>query len=343
MPAGGPAGVRRGQLIGGGNMKAVVYERYGGPEVLEIKEREVPAVKKGMVLIKINATALNSADIRLMKADPFLARTYSGILKPKHDKQVLGSDVAGVIESACPGAIRFKPGDAVFGSIFKTGMGGLAQYAAADENDLALKPLNLSFEEAAAVPMAAKAALHAIRDYGKVKQGERVLVYGASGGVGTFCVQIAKHYGAEVTAVCSGRNEEQAKKIGADYVINYEKEDFTRQNKKYDVIIGVNGYRALSDYKGALNPGGRYVMAGGDNRQIFDALLKARWVFMGSGKKASVVGSYSDRDDLDILKKFSEEGSIKPVIDRVFDFQDTVEAVKYLETGHAKGKVVIKI
>ena len=238
-------------------MKAIVYTEYGSPDVLHLKDVEKPVPADDEVLVKVHAVSVNAADLHLLRADPFLIRLSSGFLKPKHT--ILGSDIAGRVEAVGSNVTQFKPGDEVFGDISACGWGGFAEYVCVRENALVLKPTNLSFEQAAAVPMAAVTALQGIRHAGQIRPGQKALINGASGGVGTFAVQLAKSFGAEVTAVCSTRNLETARSIGADHVIDYTKEDFATNGQQYDLILAANGDRSISDYKRALSPKGVYV------------------------------------------------------------------------------------
>jgi NADPH:quinone reductase-like Zn-dependent oxidoreductase len=258
-----------------------------------------------------------------------------GLFKPKNTR--LGADIAGRIEAVGKTVKQFKPGDEVFGMV----RGGFAEYTCSPEDALVLKPVNLSFEEAAAVPMAGVTALQGLRDEGKIQLGQKVLVNGASGGVGTYAVQIAKMYGAEVTAVCSTRNLDQARSIGADHVIDYTKEDFTKSGKHYDLIFAANGYHSLSDYKRALTPKGIYVMAGGSKAQIFQAMLMGSLMSEKGGRKMGGVGAKRSQKDLAILKELLEAGRIVPVIDKRYPLSEAAEALRYLGEGHARGKVVI--
>lgn len=320
-------------------MKAIVFEKYGPPDVLELKEIEIPRPKENQVLIKIFAASLNAYDWHMLTAQPFLVRTMGGgFLRPKNP--FLGADIAGRIEEVGSAVEQFKVGDEVYGDI---GHGGFAEYACARENKLALKPTNLSFEEAAAVPMAGMTALQGLRDKGGLQPGQKVLIYGASGGVGTFAVQIAKVLGAEVTAVCSTAKLEQARALGADHVIDYTREDFSRNGKQYDLILGVNGHRPLSAYKRALAPQGRYVMAGGKNAQIFGAMLLGPLMSQRGGKQLGGVSATISQKDLITLKEWLEAGKIRPVIDRRYPLSETAEALRYVYAGHASGKVVIRI
>jgi NADPH:quinone reductase-like Zn-dependent oxidoreductase len=318
-------------------MKAIVHEKYGSPDVLQLKDVEKPTPKDDEVLIKVYAASVNKYDWHFLTADIFLIRLMGGgLLKPKNTR--LGADVAGRVEEVGRNVKQFQPGDEVFGDI---GHGGFAEYACAPESRLALKPANLSFEEAAAVPMAALTALQGLRDTGQIQPGQKVLINGAAGGVGTFAVQIAKWFGAEVTAVCSTRNLDQARSIGADHIIDYTKENFTQNGQQYDLIFAANGYHSLSAYKRALTPRGIYVMAGGSTAQIFQAMLMGSWMSETGGKKMGGVSAKIDQKDLAILKELVEAGKVFPVIDRCYTLNEAAEALRYLGEGHARGKVVI--
>lgn len=319
-------------------MQAIVHEQYGPPEVLELKEVAKPNVGDGEVLVKVHAAALNAYDWHILRADPFLARLEMGLLKPK--KTRLGADVAGRVEAVGKNVRQFKPGDEVFGEISASG-GGFAEYVAVAETALVHKPGNLSFEQAAAVPMAALTALQALRDVGQVQAGQKVLINGASGGVGTFAVQLAKVLGAEVTAVCSAGKAEMVRALGATQIIDYAKEDFAAQSQQYDVILGVSGYRTLKDYQRALKPRGIYVMVGGSNAQIFQALLYGGWKSRAGGQKFTAFTEKPNQKDLNYLKQLLETGQITPVLDRCYPLKEVPEAIRYLEQGHAKGKIII--
>jgi NADPH:quinone reductase-like Zn-dependent oxidoreductase len=320
-------------------MKAVIHTRYGTPDVLELAEIEKPTPKPGEALVKIHAAALNAYDWHMLTADIFLVRLMGGGLKePKNPG--LGADIAGIVEAVGEGVQQLRTGDRVYGDIAASGGGGCAEYATAPEKLLAPMPANLSFEQAAAVPMAGITALQGLRDVGQIKPGQKVLVQGASGGVGTFALQIAKALGAEVTAVCSPRNLEQAQALGADHVIDYTQQDFTHNGEQYDLILAANGFHPLAHYKRALAPGGVYVMAGGKPAQIFQAMLLGP-LLSGGGKKMGNVAAHASQADLLVLKEMIEAGSVKPVIDRVYPLGETVDAMRYLGAGHARGKIVI--
>lgn len=321
-------------------MKAIVYETYGPPEVLHLQEVEKPSPKDNEVLVKVHAASVNAADWRLMRANPFLVRFHVGFLKPTKFK-ILGVDIAGRVEAVGKNVSQFKPGDEVFGDVFASDLGGFAEYKCARENELVLKPSNISFEEAAAVPLAAVTALHGLRDKGQMQARQKVLINGASGGVGTFAVQLAKYFGAEVTAVCSTEKMDLARALGADHVLDYTQEDFTRSGRRYDLILAVNGSRSIFDYKRALTPGGAYVMAGGNTGQLFQALLLGPLISMFGKQKMGALTSMPNQKDLLFIKELLDSGKIKPVIDRLYPLSEVPEAIRYVEAGHAKGKVVI--
>ena len=327
--------VRKGREV---QMKAIIHTKYGSPDVLQIAEVERPTPNDDEVLIKIHAASVNAYDWHILTADIFLIRVMGGgLLKPKDTR--LGADIAGRVEAVGSNIKQFQPGDEVFGMV----RGGFAEFTCAPENALALKPSNLSFEEAAAVPMAAVTALQGLRDIGQIQPGQKVLINGASGGVGTFVVQIAKSFGAEVTAVCSTRNLDQARSIGADHIIDYTKENFTQNGQNYDLILAANGYHSLSAYKRALTPKGIYVMAGGSTPQIFQAMLMGSWMSETEGKKMGGVSAKRSQKDLAFLKELLEAGKVVPVIDRCYPLSEAAEALRYLGEGHARGKVVITV
>jgi NADPH:quinone reductase-like Zn-dependent oxidoreductase len=322
-------------------MKAIVCKKYGSPDVLNLEEIEKPTPKEDEVLVKVHGASANAADWHLLRADPFLVRLMYGVLKPKHE--ILGADIAGRVEAVGGNVKQFQPGDEVFGDLSGDGFGGFAEYVCARENALVSKPADMTFEEAAAVPMAAVTALQGLRDKGRIQPGQKVLINGASGGVGTFAVQIAKSFGAEVTGVCSTRKSDMVRSIGADHVIDYTQEDFTRNGQRYDLILAVNGYRPISDYKRALNAKGIYVMVGGSTAQIFQALLLGPWMSMTGSKKMGALSAKPDQEDLVFVKELVEAGKVMPVIDRRYPLSEVGEALRYLEEGHAGGKVVITV
>ena len=323
-------------------MKAIVRTKYGPPDVLKLEEVPKPTPGDDQVLIRVHGASVNAADWHLLTADIFLVRLMGrGLLTPK-DK-TLGADVAGRVEAVGRNVKQFKPGDEVFGDIFQSGGGSFAEYACAREDALALKPASLTFEEAAAVPLAAVTALQGLRDKGKIRPGQKVLINGASGGVGTFAVQIAKSLGAEVTAVCSTRNLDMVRSIGADQVIDYTKEDFTTSGQRYDLILAANGYHPILDYRRALSPKGIYVMSGGSWAQMFQAMLLGPWVSMTGSKKMGALSAKANPEDLAFVKQLLEAGKVKPVIDRRYPLSEVSEALRYLGEGHARGKVVITV
>ena len=320
-------------------MKAIVYTKYGPPDVLQIEEVEKPTPNENQVLIRVHAASVNAGDYRVMRANPFLVRLMGGgFLRPKDPR--FGSDVAGRVEAVGENVKQFRPGDEVFGCR----NGAFAEYVCAREGALALKPANRSFEEAAAVPVAALTALQGIRYAGGIRPGQKVLIQGASGGVGTFAVQLAKSFGAEVTAVCSTRNLDMARSIGADHVIDYTQEDFTRNQQRYDLIFAINGYHSLLDYKRALSPQGIYVCAGGTMPQFFQAMLLGSLMSRNGGKKMGSMGiAKVNQEDLVFLGELLKADKIVPVIDRSYPLSEIVEAFRYVEEIHAQGKVVITV
>ncbi|MEI1278176.1 NAD(P)-dependent alcohol dehydrogenase [Leptospira venezuelensis] len=323
-------------------MKAIVYEKYGSSDVLQYKEVQKPTPKDNEVLVRVKAASVNAADWRMMKADPFLVRFYAGLFKPKKIS-VLGADVAGTVEAVGENVTKFRPGDEVFGDVFASGFGAFAEYKCGREDEFVLKPSNISFEEIAALPLAGMTALHSLRDFGKIEEGQKVLINGASGGVGTFAIQLAKYFGAHVTAVCSTSKIAQAMSLGADQVIDYTKEDFIQNGKKYDLIVGVNGYRSLSDYKSALIPKGRYVMAGGGSAQLFQALLLGPFISLRGSQKIIAASSEPNQKDLIFLSELMRSGKIKSVIDKRYKLEEVPKAIQYVEQGHAAGKVIISV
>jgi NADPH:quinone reductase-like Zn-dependent oxidoreductase len=324
-------------------MKAIICTKYGSPNVLQLQEVEKPSPKDGEVLIKIHAASINARDWRMMRANPFFIRLMpGGFLQPKN--KIPGGDVAGRVEAVGGNVKQFKPGAEVFGYLpSSTGRGTFAEYVCANETTITLKPSNLTFEQAAAVPVAALTALQGLRDKGNIQPGQKVLIQGASGGVGTFAVQIAKAFGAEVTAVCSTRNLEMVRSLGADHVIDYKREDFTKNGQHYDLILAVNGYHPISDYLRALTPEGVYVMAGGSMRQLFQAASQARQTSKAGSQKVHVVSLVQSQKDLLFMKELLESGKVVPVIDQCYPLEKTAEAFRYFEKVHPKGKVVITV
>jgi len=319
-------------------MKAIVYEKYGPPEVLELREIEKPTPKEDEVLIKVYAASVNAMDYRFLTGTPYLARIMAGLLKPKH--KVLGLDVAGRVEAVGSNFKQFQPGDEVFA--LSMNLGAFAEYLCVPEAQLIMvrKPASMSFEGAAAVPFSALSAQTCLRDLGQIQEGQKVLINGASGAVGTFAVQIAKSYGAEVTGVCSTRNLDMVRSIGADQVIDYTKEDFTQSEGRYDLIFDAVRKRSFSDCKRALTPEGIYVIT-----EFSPTLaLQQLWISMtGSQKMVPMVPKKLHKQDLQDLKELLEAGKIKPVIDRSYPLSEVPEALRYYGKGHTRGKVIITV
>jgi NADPH:quinone reductase-like Zn-dependent oxidoreductase len=322
-------------------MKAILQTSYGSPDVLQLAEVEKPDPKENQVLVKVHAASVNALDWHALSADIFLVRLMGGgLLKPKDPR--LGVDVAGRVEAVGSNVTRFQVGDEVYGA----GTGSFAEYAIARESSLVLKPTTMTFEIAAAIPVAALTALQGLRDSGHVQPGQKVLIYGASGGVGTFAVQIAKVFGAEVTAVCSPRNIDQARSMGASHTIDYTQEDFTRNGQRYDLILAINGYCSISAYRRALSPKGIYILVGASSAHLIQALLQTMLVgglmSRTSGQKLGFMGVANiNAKDLVIMNELFESRKVVPVIDRCYPFHETAEALRYLGEGHARGKVVI--
>ncbi len=320
-------------------MKAIVCTKYGSPEVLQLREVAKPAPADDEVLIRICAASVNARDWRFMRANPFFIRLRFGLLKPV--TQILGGDLAGQVAAVGREVRKFQPEDEVFGFLWADSRSTFAEYVCAKEDEVALKPANLSYEQAAAVPLAAITALQGLRDKGSIQKGQKVLIQGASGGVGTCAVQIAKLFGAEVTGVCSTKNLELVRSLGADRVIDYTREDFTLNGQRYDLILAVNGFHPISHYLRALNPDGTCVVAGGSMLQIFQAGLQAR-KSPGTGKQKVVLLSLAhDPQDLLLVKGLLESGKIRPVIDGCYPLAKTADALRYFDQVHPKGKVVI--
>jgi len=323
-------------------MKAIICPRYGSPDVLKLREVVKPVPQEDEVLIQIHGASLNSRDLRMLRAKPIFMRLMpGGLFRPKN--KILGADVAGQVEAIGCNVKQFKPDDEVFGYLpSATGRGTFAEYVCAKENLITLKPSNLTFEQAAAVPLAAMTALQGLRDKGNIQPGQKVLIQGASGGVGTFAVQIAKALGAEVTAVCSTRNLVMVRSLGADHVIDYKVEDFTKNGQQYDLILAVNGYHPISDYLRALSPEGTYVVAGGSMFQLFQAARRqGRQTSNTGNQKTYVVSLVQNQMDLVFMKELLESGTVVPVIDGCYPLSKTAEALRYFEKVHARGKVVI--
>jgi len=316
-------------------MKAIVYTKFGPPDRLQLKEVDKPTPKDNEILIKVRAASANAYDWRHLRADPFLIRLMgAGLLRPKH--RILGADVAGQVEAVGGQVKQFRPGDEVFG---EGSYGGFAEYVCVDESRFVLKPANLTFEEAAAIPMAALTALQGLRDKGQIQAGQKVLINGASGGVGTFAVQIAKAFEAEVTGVCSTAKMDLVRSIGADHVIDYTQEDVTKGGRQYDLIFDVAAYHKISDYKRILSSNGNFVVAGGPMARMLHLMLLS----MTGAKNMKLMVAKIDQKDLLFIIELINLGKVKPIIDRRYPLNETAEALRYLEEGHARGKVVITV
>jgi NADPH:quinone reductase-like Zn-dependent oxidoreductase len=311
-------------------MKAIVFNKKSYPDKLVYCDVDKPVPNDNEVLIKVHAVSLNAADYRSMKMG----------LIPK--RKIFGADIAGRIESVGKNISLFKPGDEVMGDLASYGFGGLAEYVTAPERALVIKPEQISFEDGATLPMAAMTALQALRDKANIQKGQKVLIVGSSGGVGTFAIQLAKYFEAEVTGVCSSKNVQQTLSLGADYVIDYTKEEFTKKNKRYNILLGINGNYPLIAYKKILTSNGIYVMVGGSLSQVFKSLLFG-WILSIGSKKMKSLAAKANKTDLELLAKLLEKGIIKPVIDRRYSLDMTVDAMNYLKQGHSAGKVVINI
>ncbi len=316
-------------------MKAYMWEKYGPPEALRMAEVEKPAPDADEVLVKVLAQSVNPADWHCMRAKPVFARASLGLLRPKY--RILGVDIAGQVEAVGSGVTRFKPGDEVYANLLDRGFGGFAEYVSVPVDVMALKPANLSFEEAAAVPMAGVTALQGLRHHGEIQPGQKVLVNGASGGVGTFAVQIAKSSGAEVTGVTSARNIDLVRSLGADHVIDYTSEDFTRTRQTYDLILDTVGNRSVSDLRRALAEGGKAAVVG------FTTVGRLMGVTLRGRKEIPMVSAHVTAKDLELLKELIEAGKVRPEIDRRYPFAEVPAAIGYLEQGRARGKVVIAV
>ncbi|MEE9402682.1 MAG: NAD(P)-dependent alcohol dehydrogenase [Desulfobacteria bacterium] len=320
-------------------MKAIVYTKYGSPDVLELAEVDKPIPKGNEVLVKVHAVSINDWDWGLLQGIPFLNRLENGLLKPK--KKILGSDIAGRIEAVGKNVEQFQPGDEVFGDL--TGnWGGFAEYVCARENALALKPASMTFEEAAAIPQAGMLAVQGLRDKGQIQSEQKLLINGAGGGVGTFGVQIAKLYGVEVTGVDSSGKLDMMRSMGFDHVIDYTKEDFTKSGQCYDLILDNKMNRSIFDYMRALSPNGIYVTAGGSMARLFQAFLLGPLISMFSKKSIRIVALKPNKD-LAYMNELFEAGKVKPVIDGPFKLSEVPEAIRYFGEGKHKGKVVITV
>lgn len=322
-------------------MNLLRWTEYGPPEALEYTQIASPEPGPGEVLVRVRAVGLNAADLHLLRADPFPVRFFAGLTKPK--LRTLGADVAGVVEALGPGVTAWKVGDEVFGDLSGCGWGGLAEFVSVPASCLTAKPTRLSFAEAAAVPMASVTAYQALVHHGHLQAGQRVLVHGASGGVGTFAVQMARALGARVTAVCSAANADLASSLGAEEVIDYRSDDFTTRGPVFDLVLGANGDRSLGDYRRALVPGGTYVASGGTMKQLTQAMVQGPWLSMVSGRKFRTMTASPRPEDLRAVLALIEAGKVRPVIDRTYPLSEGSRALAYIEEGHARGKVVVEV
>jgi NADPH:quinone reductase-like Zn-dependent oxidoreductase len=322
-------------------MRAFIYEKYGPPEALRMATVDKPAPGAREVLVRVMATSVNPADWHSLRGKPLFSRITLGLRRPKH--QILGVDIAGQVEVVGDGVTRFKPGDEVYANLLNHGYGGFAEYASVPVEVVSVKPANLSYEEAAAVPMAAVTALQGLRHHGEIRPGQKVLINGASGGVGTFAVQIAKSYGAEVTGVTSTRNIDLVRSLGADHVIDYTTTDFVRGGQRYDLILDAVGNRSVPDLRRALAAGGKAAVTGFTSvaRLIRVALLGGAGSGPGRRRDIAMVSALVTAADLELVAELIEAGKVRPAIDRHYPFADIPTAIAYLEQGHASGKVVV--
>ncbi len=324
-------------------MKAIVYHKYGSPDVLSLEEVEKPAPGDDEVLVKVQAVSINSYDVDLMSGR-FIARIAGGLLKPKN--KILGTDIAGRVEAVGKNVTKLQPGDEVFGELswrfLSLGWGGFAEYACARENSMMKKPASMTFEQAAAIPQVAALALAALRYNGQIQPGQKVLMNGAGGGVGSFVVQLARSFGAEVTGVDSTEKLDMMRSLGADHVIDYTQEDFTKNGQRYDLIIDVAASRSTFAYKRALSPGGAYGVIGGSQFRFFQTVFLGRLFALFSRKRIGAVGA-KPNEDLAYMLELIEAGKVKPVIDRTYPLSETAEAFRYFVEGHAKGKIIITV
>jgi NADPH:quinone reductase-like Zn-dependent oxidoreductase len=316
-------------------MKAFIWAKYGPPETLRMAEIEKPAPSAGEVLVKVLATSVNPADWHSMRGKPLFSRATLGLWRPKHE--ILGGDIAGQVEAVGSGVSQFKPGDEVYANLLDHGYGGFAEYVSVPVDVMSLKPVNLSFEKAAAVPMAAVTALQGLRHHGEIQPSQKVLINGTSGGVGTFAVQIAKSYGPEVTGVTSTQNIDLVRSLGADHVVDYTTSDFIESGRRYDLILDTVGNRSVPDLRLALAEGGKAAVTG------FTTVTKLMGVSLRGGKEIAMVSAHVTSKDLEFLSELIESGKVRPVIDRRYPFAEIPAAIAYLEQGRARGKVVIGV
>jgi NADPH:quinone reductase-like Zn-dependent oxidoreductase len=323
-------------------MKAVAYTCFGAPDVLEPVEVDTPVPGQQEVLVKIQAAAINFGDWAFLRGKPFLVRLMgAGLRTPKYP--ILGSDIAGRVEAVGPGVEQFQPGDEVFGDVSEAGWGGFAEYDCVPEDAIAKKPANVPFEDAAASAQAAVVALQGLRDVGGLRAGQKVLITGASGGIGTFAVQIAKAAGGRVTGVCGTSSLDLVRSLGADHVIDYTKEDFARGGETYDLVLAAGGYRSIYDYRRALAPRGTYVMSGGSMAQVYEAMFLGPFLSKRGGQTLRNLSARPKQEDLRTIAELLSVGKIKPVIDRRYALSEVSEALRHYGTGHAHGKVIVRV
>jgi NADPH:quinone reductase-like Zn-dependent oxidoreductase len=320
-------------------MQAIIFTEYGSPDHLQFKEVPKPVAQDDEVLVKVHASSVNSWDWEFQSGTTFINRLLFGLFRPKPSKQIPGADIAGTVEAVGHNVSRFQPGDEVFGDLWDS-WGGFAEYACAPESALVLKPVNSTFLEAAAVPQAGVLALQGIRKAGQIQPGQKVLINGAGGGIGTFAVQLAKLDGAEVTGVDAAHKLDVVRTIGADHVIDYKKEDFTRNGQCYDLILDVRGVRSMFEYKRALSPGGTYAMVGGAMHRLLQAFLFGLWGSITGGRRFRVVAEGPNKGLAD-LKALIEAGKIVPVVDKRFRLNEVPDAFRYFAAGRHAGKIVI--
>ena len=321
-------------------MKAIVFTQYGPPDGLELKEVQKPAPKDDELLISVHASSINSWDWEFLNGIPFINRLMFGLLKPKPGKQILGADIAGTVEAVGRHVTRFQPGDEVFGDLWDN-WGGFAEYACAHETALEPKPTNSTFEEAAAVTQAGVLALQGLRKAGRMQPGQKVLINGAGGGVGTFAVQLAKLSGTEVTGVDASHKLNVVRSVGADHVIDYAQEDFTKTGERYNLIIDCQGFRSMFDYKRALRPEGTYAMVGGPMPRILQLLFLSFCASPTRESRKFYLVAEGPNKGLADLKELIEAGKLVPIVDRTFQLSEVPEALRYFGEGRHKGKIVI--
>jgi NADPH:quinone reductase-like Zn-dependent oxidoreductase len=323
-------------------MKAIVQTVYGAPSVLQLAEVNLPIVPDDGVLVRVQASSVNAGDWHLMRGDSLIVRLmFGGLRKPKI--KTLGMDVAGIVEAVGRSVTQFKPGDAVFGDMSESGFGTFAEYVCAPEAVLVHKPANISFEVAATVPVAGVSALQALRDYGQIQPGQKVLINGASGGVGSFAVQIAKAYGAEVTAVCSKAKIDRVKSIGADHIIDYTQTDITQTGQQFDLILDAAAYRSVFDYLPSLTKHGTYVLIGGSIARIFQTMFLGSWLTKTRSQNVKLLMAKPNQKDLITLKEMLETGKITPMLDRTYPLSEVPTAIHQLEQRQVTGKIAIVI